>query len=191
MKTILFVGVPLGVAFACRNVTRVSQSSNPFRDLYAIELSKEEASLLAKASAEGLRQPIQLFASAFFRSLPFGLERLVLLVVTRTWNSNSELFSSSWEKQNVAGIFNVIEKGPENVALSFSFDSGATIGGISRLAVKGSRLEFGSELSKGVDPGAVPSFFHGLYSRMLLAGAKFKLMRDAQHVVEAAANRKT
>jgi hypothetical protein len=29
--------------------------------------------------------------------------------------------------------------------------------------------------------------FHGVYSRVLLAGAKFKLMRDAHYIVDTAA----
>ncbi len=176
MKGLFFVGVPLGgLTFLCWDVKQVFvRSTPPIEDRYSIELTAEERSLIKTASVVGMRNEVDMVASAFYRSPSFALERLLLTCLSQTWNSNAELFRSSWDlTDQVAGFFTVTSKGKDSVGLSFKFPGGKS-GGMSHLAIKDNSLEFGTSL-QNVNPNIVASFLHGIYSRVLIAGCKFKV----------------
>jgi hypothetical protein len=81
----------------------VSNDGTSYSDRFTVPLSLEQRELLSKASSVSLRDPVQLYASAFYRSPTFALERWLI------WRTGSELlYRSDWEVgTNVGKMFTV------------------------------------------------------------------------------------
>ncbi len=187
---LLVAGTPVGLWWVCQDVRSVPVFGDEF-DRYAVCLTPEESALLKQASSAGLRDPAQLLASAFYRSPAFAIERVSLALLSWEWNSNGDLYAREWKVgSSVGGFFTVVRRTRNSINLAFDMSKRS---GQSELVVArdGEALQFASHLSGERDSATIraASFFHGLYSRVLLAGAKFKLMRDARYIVDTAANK--
>jgi hypothetical protein len=185
---VVLAGSPVALWWACSDVRSVAIAGDEF-DRYAVSLTPEESALLKRASAAGLRDPAQLLASAFYRSPSFAVERLGLLLLTWHWESNGELYARDWKVgSSVGGVFTVVRR--SRTSMNLAYDLGQRTGQ-SELVVAGGgqELQFATYMSGARDTAVmrVMGGFHGVYSRVLLAGAKFKLMRDAHYIVDTAA----
>ena len=188
MFKLLAVATPVGLWWATSDVQRLAVAGDEF-DRYGVTLSDAEGALLKEAAAAGLRDPVQLFASAFYRSPSFALERVGLALLWWEWNSNGDLYGREWKVgSSVGGVFTVVRR--SRTVVNLAFDMGRR-SGQSELAVAGRQLQFATYLSDAEDGALIRAMgvFHGVYSRVLLAGAKFKLMRDARSIVEAGKGR--
>jgi hypothetical protein len=112
MRTVILLSIPAAMTYFCKDVrclwSEVSDDGTSYSDRFAVSLSAEERELLSKASSAGLRDPVQLYASAFYRSPTFALERLLIGAYFRCWQTNSELYRSDWNVgTTVGGLFRV------------------------------------------------------------------------------------
>ncbi len=185
MFRVLLVAAPAGLWYLTSDVHRVPTEAKEF-DRYAVPLSTDENNSLKRAVALSRRDLAQLFASAFYRSPSFAPERIALAVASWDWESNHDLYTRPWVPGSSVGNLFVVARRSRN-AVTMSFKLGKR-NGSAELLVKDGELQYATALAKTSDDllwgtlGAV----HGVYSRILLAGAKFKLMRDTQLILNQA-----
>lgn len=181
------VAVPTGLLWAVRDVSRIAIVGAE-HDRFSVPLLASEAALLTGAASIARRDRTQLFASAFYRSLSFAPERYLLAAVTRRVDSDAELLARQWSPGDcVSGAFEVRDKTAERIALGFRL--GPPNRFLSVLEVRSNSLEFASHI-QGIAMDTwhmkLATVFHLAYSRLLLAGAKHRLMRDAKRIVDRA-----
>jgi hypothetical protein len=184
--TALGCGVPLTawLVYACRGVTSLPVSHtapSSQLDHFTVPLSPDEQRLLARALTSSQRVHSQLGASAFYRSPAFAPERVALAMAFRSYDSDDELRSREWNRQQrVSGGFEVVYRDTHSVRLQLGpFVTEFTVYP-SELVLATHHLD--PRLDRARLDWRMASVVHRAYSRVLLAGAKWKLMRDCAHI---------
>lgn len=182
MYRLSLVAAPVGIWYAVKNVERVAVRGGEY-DRYAITFDEWEQATVERAFevAKG-RQPSQLIASAFYRSPAFALERVGLGVFFWAYDSNHDLFHRSWDVgQQVSGSFEVVFRDEHRTQLRLGAFT-------TEVRLDAKRVEMATYVDGSlVDVDAMSfraaSVVHQLYSRLLLAGAKFKLLDDCERQI--------
>ena len=183
MLRLVLAASPIGLYLSQRRVESRPPASG-YSDRYVICFTPEETQKVRRALRVSKREPSQLAASAFFRSPAFSLERVLLGVLFFEYQSNHELLHRDWNKgQTVSSKFAVVKRTP-NMTRHFSEPYFITELSLSENEIGiSSRILEKAPISKEGPVWAVASYFHSAYSRVLLAGAKWKLFGDIDTVI--------
>ena len=175
------MATPFGLYFASKDVT--SERGAGAHDRFSISFNDAEKAKLGRVLRLTSRNPSQFAASAFYRSPAFSLERILLGVIFVEYQSNHELYTRNWTTgETVSGAFMVVSRSPTSL-LSVSNGFGTLIG------LYNDKMILSSHIPISIDQSTlwwkIASTFHNGYSRVLLAGAKWKLFGDVDKILSS------
>jgi hypothetical protein len=178
------LAVPAGVYYLTHEVEKIKPVGNEF-DRYRVAFSEEEKELLQNAFQKigSSRSPSQLMASAFYRSPSFAFERVFLGLFFLGYDKNADLFTREWKKgEKVSNSFTVETITNHQISLNLGvFTTELFFGNLPELQF--ATFVNDSDLTESMTFRSL-IWAHGIYSRALLAGAKFQLIRDLKSVVK-------
>ena len=183
MLKYLLLAAPPAVYYYTAEVEAMSVKSGEY-DRYRVRFTDEEKVVVQQAFAKigSARSPAQLMCSAFYRSPSFAFERLMLAALYWKLDKNQDLFVADWKLgDTVSNSFRVAETSHHQTRLDLNEFSTELFFGNSpelQMATYVRELDTNSLMFRSL------SLFHNVYSRCLLAGAKYQLLRDLKAVLK-------